>query len=608
MKVRLGLEIGDHQPSYDTFLDYISSHYDLDTLGFVLIYISPEEVGAERFYEWARFFKEHDIQFAFLYTQQRGAPKGRVSHLTREIVAGIREIAGDYFLGDMIGETGGLASWPRGYYGHGEALPRQDFADLQEAKDNYVEEVAQLVKVDRERDVEHVLAVEATTFSRYNFEAGVDYTFLEMMCGDPVLLLSSARGASRAYGREYWGCHIAHEWYGGFRQDDLLKYKRLKLAYGYAYLAGAGLIYPESGDYGMHSYGYSLPPESEFCQAHRDAWNEFSEFLKTDERPDCGPTVKVAFVQGNLDSFAGWGGTTVWNQFGSEAWGYAAPERSWDILREANRSQSWHETTVFGEYDDTAAPAYGLYDVLPIEAPAEVMAQYDVLILTGWNTMTEEIAASLKAYVAGGGVLLTSAAHWNTSAKREGELTLLNDGKLAEFLGCDLSPDGVSLNSGVKFYKESLIPGVLYPATGDLDCDPICAAGFARYAGVKLAGGEVKATLCDTFMGLGDRAHPALIENRYGKGVVATMTNLDYPGSAGVYPFYRILVKALLAAGARNCPVRVLASDRVNFAVYGDTVYLQNSDYNVSAPAIVCKNGEKRVVMLDPCELKRVNF
>ncbi|MEG2378271.1 MAG: hypothetical protein RSC43_07960, partial [Clostridia bacterium] len=198
---RLGLEIGDHFASYDTFTDYISENYDLTKLGFVLIYISRDEVGADRFYSWARFFAENDICFAFLYTQQRGAPIGKISHLTAEIVAGIREIAGDYFIGDMIGETGGLASWPEGYYGE-EPMPRQDFADMREARDEYVKSVAELVKIDKDFGVDNVLAVEATMFSRYNFEAGVKYTFLEMMCANPEIMLASARGASRAYRRD----------------------------------------------------------------------------------------------------------------------------------------------------------------------------------------------------------------------------------------------------------------------------------------------------------------------------------------------------------------------------------------------------------------------
>ncbi len=610
-QVRIGLEIGDHLPSYDTFIDYISTHYDLEKLGFVLIYISKDEVGAARFLEWARFFTEHDICFAFLYTQQRGAPVGRKSHLTPEIVHDICEIAGDYFIGDMIGETGGFASWFDGYYeGAQSKLPPQDFADMQQAKEYYVNTVHELVDLDHSLAVENVLAVEATMLSRYNFEAGVQYTFLEMMCGDPELLCASARGASQAYGRDFWGCHIAHEWYGGLRQDDPLKYKRLRLAYYYAYMAGASLIYPESGDYGMNSYGYRYDAEHPFCEEYRRNWAEFADFLQRDVRPGNHPHVKVAFVQGNLDSYNGWGDTTVWNQFTRQEWGYAAPEKSWDVVRDAYRSAAWHDVTAFGEQDMSAAPALGMYDVLPAEAPWEVMAQYDYLIFTGWNTMTEEIYENLKAYVRAGGRLLLAAAHLNTAAERAGVRRPIYDGKLADFLGCDILPDAVMKNVGVKFVKESLMPEVLYPAAGDLACDPICPGGFAEWAQVEMKGGRVAAFHSNAFFEKHEHT-PALVEHAYGKGVVSLLTHWDYPGADGVYPLYRMIVKQWLSASARACPVQVLAGDRVRFAVYEQdgerVIYLLNTDYNVESTVRVRINGAEQRFTLQPMEFRRVD-
>ena len=612
--VRLGLEIGDCMSDYDSFLPFIREHYDLEKLGFILFFISPPEVGAERFYEWARFCTENDICFAFLYTQQRGAPVGRVSHLTPEIVRNIKEIAGEYFMGDMIGETGGLVSWPKGYYAATRhPMLDQTIEDMRDARDAYVNNVAALTRIDKEMGVDNVLAVEATCFSRYNFAAGVDYTSIEMMCGNPEIMFASARGACAAYHRDTWGCHIAHEWYGGFRNDDPLKYKRLRLAYNYAYLSGANLIYPESGDFGMRSYGYNYEASHPFCQSYRDAWNEFGELLKKDKRPATGPTVKVAFVYGNLDSYAGWGGTSVWGQFDREEWGYGAPENSWKILDEVNRGQRWHDTTLFGESDLSAAPGLGLYDILPCEAPAEVMSQYEYLIFAGWNSMTEEVYENLKKYVSGGGKLLLSAAHLNTSTRRDGELALLHGGKLSDFLGCDLDGGSIRLNSGVKFFKESLMDGVLYPATGDLHCDPICPGGFASYAKVTMKGGRVAAALCDVFQGCQEDAPPALVEHRYGKGVVSLMTNLDYPGSPALFPFYRTVVKELLHASHRSSPVKVHASDKISFAVYptGENtwaVYLLNTDYDMDQNVKVEYNGKTVERTLSSMELARVDL
>ncbi|MEG2377970.1 MAG: hypothetical protein RSC43_06420, partial [Clostridia bacterium] len=315
---------------------------------------------------------------------------------------------------------------------------------------------------------------------------------------------------------------------------------------------------------------------------------------------------KVAFVQGALDSYNGWGGSTVWNQFGREEWGYGDAENSYRILDEINTGSRWHDPTVFGEHDDTAAPPMGLYDIIPAEAPCEIMAKYDTLIFTGWSTMTRQIYDNLREYVHGGGHLLISAAHLNTSAKRACERSLLDDGALSEFLGCDITGESVRINSGTKFIKESLIDGVLYPAAGDLNCDPICAGGFAEYAKVTMRGGNVRGVLSDSFFGAGDM--PVLIENAYGDGVVSFMTSLDYPGANGIYKLYKTIVKEQLRAISAKCPVKVRAGANVAFAVYNGVLYLLNTDYDAAVCAYVEINGATRDVMLSPLEFKRIEF
>ena len=53
---------------------------------------------------------------------------------------------------------------------------------------------------------------------------------LELMCGNPEILVSSIRGTARAFNSKIWGTYIAHEWYGGLRHDDILKQKEVSLA------------------------------------------------------------------------------------------------------------------------------------------------------------------------------------------------------------------------------------------------------------------------------------------------------------------------------------------------------------------------------------------
>lgn len=605
--VKLGLEVGEHLNDYKNFTKYISEHYDISKIDFILITMKPVEMDEAIWYEWAKFFRGNGIYFAFLYTQQRGAPVGKVSHLTKAIVDNIKEIAGQFFVGDMIGETGGLASWYEGYY-EDIGMAKPQFADMREAKDSYVEHVASRVGIDKDLGVPAVLAVEATTFNRYNFEAGVDYAFVEMLCGNPEIMFASVRGASKAYGREWWASHIANEWYGGFRNDDPLKYKRLKLAYYYSFMAGAKYIYPESGDISIDSYGYHYSAEDVFCKKYRSVWNDFSDFVRLHGRPSAGPRAKIGFLQGNLDSYAAWGGTTVWNRFGSEAWAYGDPEHGWDYLDELHRSEKWHVPTVYGDFDMTASVPYGLYDIVPAEAPVEVLQQYDCLIFIGWNTMNDGIYKNLKEYVRHGGKLFLSVPHLNTCASRDKAFSLFNDGEYSDFLGCIVRGEGRKLNWGVKFIKDSQMPGYLYPAARDGVCDPICSSGYIRCADISVTSGKVAAVLADKFNGWREDSPPILVENAYGKGFTSLIASWDHPGAVGLSKLYKVLLRAIMAGEQYGADIKVISGDKVQYAVYpdgetGSIVYLLNTDYNLPQKVCIISGGCIAGLDIESCEI-----
>jgi hypothetical protein len=153
------------------------------------------------------------------------------------------------------------------------------------------------------------------------------------------------------------------------------------------------------------------------------------------------------------------------------------------------------------------------------------------------------------------------------------------------------------------------MPGVLYPATMDSSCDPICAGGFASYADIELIGAEVKAVLTDTFgIDMDDNPRPVLIENRFGKGVVTLLATLEYPGSNSVYPLYRTIVREIFSASHRLCDIQVLSGEKLEFAVYRvgsrRKVYLLNTDYNVPVNAIVLACGKRHEITIPPVSLK----
>ena len=633
-RVRIGIEVGEHGHNYESLTKDIAAKFDLKKLSFVLIYMSPVEIPERLWYEWAEFFRENDIHFAFLYTQQRGAPKGKISHLTVDIVEEIKRIAGEYFLGDMIGETGGLASWQEGYY-EDIGMDKPEFKNMSEAKQHYVDHVASRVKIDKDLKLPAVLAVEATTFSHYNFEAGVDNTFIEMMCGNPEIMFASARGASKAHNRNWWASHIAQEWYGGFRNDDPLKYKRMKLAYYYSFMAGAKYIYPESGHFKIESYGDNYGLESPFCEAYRKAWDEFADFLQQHERPVGGPKVKIGFIQGNLDSWTGWGGATVWNQFRKEEWTYGASERGWDYLDEIFKSEKWHVPTVYGENDLTGSIPYGQYDIVPAEASIETLKQYSCLIMLGWNTMTPDIYNNLKQYVFQGGKLFLSVPHLNTSDVRDdvrnGDFQLINNGDYSDLFGCKVRGKGMTVNWGVKFIEESSIPGYLYPYTKSGYCDPICACGTVCCADIEVAGGRTIAIMADKFHKWRDASPVLLVENKYGKGYASLITSWDYPGANGLEKFMKVLLKAIISGEQQSTDIKVIGSDKIHYAVYDNSgcgcntgtdcsmdnhtvdcsvishnindyvVYLLNTDYNVPAIAKIEYRGKTTEVKIEPC-------
>jgi hypothetical protein len=604
--VRLGLEVGEHLSDYENFIQYVTGNYDVSKVDFILITMKPVEMKEDLWYKWAEFFRDYNIYFAFLYTQQRGAPEGKESHLTIDIVNNIKKIAGSYFVGDMIGETGGLASWMEGYY-EDYGIEKKYFKDMQEAKDCYIEHVASRVKIDKELQVPGVLAVEATIFSRYNFEAGVDYASAEMMCGNPEIIFASVRGASKAYGREWWASHIANEWYGGFRNDDPLKYNRLKLAYYYSYIAGARYIYPESGDIKISSYGYNYKADDPFCKAYRSIWNEFSDFIHLHSRPSCGPKVKIGFLQGNLDSYTGWGGTTVWNNFNNDDWVYGDPERGWEHLDNIYRAEKWHVPTVYGESDMTPSIPYGLYDIVPVEAPSEVLQKYDCLIFVGWNTMTNDIYDKLKSYVWDGGKLFLAVPNLISEASREKTYELINNGDFSDFLGCTVNGKGKKLNWGIKFIDESLIPGYQYPYTCNGMCDPIFSSGSIQYADVSLSGGKVIAILADKFNEWRENSPPIIVENKYGNGYTSLITSWDYPGAACMGRLFRFLVRAIIAGEQLNSDIRVIGNDKVHYAVYPDgegyIIYLLNTDYNVSNNVSILSGKCNAEIDIESCEI-----
>jgi hypothetical protein len=296
---------------------------------------------------------------------------------------------------------------------------------------------------------------------------------------------------------------------------------------------------------------------------------DFAKFAADDFRPAGGPKVKVAFVRGNLDGYSfRHSGGTLWRAHSQPEYGYGPAEFSWRILENLQTKRRWGDVHNYGEVDLSGAPAYGQYDVIPATVGPEIFAKYDYLIFVGWNSMTPEIYENLKTYVQGGGRLFMTAAHLNTSIKRDGTISLLNGGDVSDLFGCVLDAENpIYKDEGSKFYN-SIVPELLYPVLDFTRGDPYFAEGYIHYANVELKGGTASARLSNTFRDLAPESLPiSLVENKCGDGYAILMTSLEYPYGP-VAPMFQALVREIFTASHRKAHIKVYGADSLRFSVY----------------------------------------
>ncbi len=595
--------------------------------GFNFVSIRPtfEEISQDNFIEWAKYLAKNKIYFNFLYATQH-APVGKKSHFTAETIAKMKEIAGEYYLGELFGETGSMyACKLPGYYTWGpigedkldSTIYRHDlrnfrlerYEDMKEAYEGFIGVMSKFTKIARELGTPGFACVEANAFAKHNHAAGIEMPILEMCPGDSDIMIPIFRGTATAFDAKMWGTYIAHSWYGGIRHDDPLKMKRLELTYKYAYLTGSQVFVLENGDDGVESYGMSLGVDSEVCQNYKRVLTQMRDYIKADERPAGGPRVKVGFISGLYDGWAGkWGRSCVYNQFHSEEWGYGDAEYSWKMLFELNEKRSWSEPENYGEYDTSASAAYGQFDVVPIEADVEHLSRYDYLIFLGWNTMTRENMIKLTEYVRRGGHLVMSAAHLNTQTKRDGKYLPIDDELVEELFGCRHFGEITRSAKALKFRYDSLDPRVKYPTYKSGGCDPLFSAGYADYLHFATLTGKTVAYFGDSFV---EKPYdfPAVIENKLGDGVATLFTSTNYPGNQAVYFTYRAIVREILSASARECEIKLIGSDRVRYAVYdGNKVYMLNTDYDMPIKVKLINGKNEEIIELEPLELRSVQL
>ena len=613
-KVVSGVWLGYYEFIPETIIDNAKKFGYGKTFKWATMRCDQAEIPEHLYSEWAQYFKDTEIYFNIDSTQvaDKLVETGAKSMLTPEICKRIDEIAGEYFIGADMSEFGSFYSSKfRGYrrYYSKEIMenlphginPIQGFKTIQEARDTFVAMLKKHVDINKELDI-RTISNEAVTLLEYCFEAGADIGIIEICPRNTEQILNFGRGAIRAYEKGQFGIWLAHECYSGNRTEDPLKARRFTLEYLFCYLAGASFIELESGYRGLHFHGVDYDENHPLAKAYLKEAVNFAEFCEKDERPAKGPITKVAFVKGNLDGF-GWGNSSsLWGQYDVEEWGFSAPEHSYRILDYVYKKLDWCDAKNFGDHDYSGSPGYGQYDVVPISAPLHILKEYDWLIFTGWNTMTEEIFDKLKEFVAQGGNVLIGACHLRDSIVRGEKGNFVKREDYEEFFGCEVTDDIIRSNDGFKFDVDSNIEGLLYPGSRGMECDPAWTAGYADYVKIIPKGATPVCMLADNYRYDPEYMTPMLTEHKFGKGNVMLMANAEYPGAPEIFPIYKIIVKTILAATHRAAAIKVVGSDTVRFAVYETDdkykLYLLNMDYDVECTAkVIYKDKEVKVTI-----------
>ncbi len=600
-----GVRVGEYTFTPEIAMKKIKEECIPYGMNYVEISACNTDYGKDFYVELARFLAENKIYFDFNYFFWMDSPLG----FDEETCQAMKEVAGEYYRAHAIPELGTKFSCAaKGFLG--DYVVKNNSSDLLASQKHYDAYVNKIVARANMGGKVQTYVIEPTMRVSCAINQDIDFPCVELACGNPEVMLPLARSTARAMNTDSWMVYIAHEWYGGTKTLDPLKLQRLKMYYDYAYMSGATCFTVESGDEKMNSHGIYAKDgytyDHPLCQYYRKVMQDFARFAQQDARPKGGPKVKVAFVQGNLDGYSAWrAGSSLWNQFDDPNFSYSEPEFVWRIFDDLRAKRDWCDIHNFGQTDLSGAPAYGMYDIVPAWASFEALSRYDYLIFTGWNTMTEEIYTNLKKYVQNGGRLFMTAAHLNTSTKRNGELQLIHDGMVEDLFGCNLDASrAFTTNDGIKFAK-SIVPEYQYPASASFD--PLMSEGTVRFAHTDITGGVLAGWLSHEFTDT-DEKLPYVVENRCGAGYAVLMTSLDYPGGAA-YPVYRTVAREILSASHRLADVKIYGGDKLRFAVYeGNKVYLLNTDFDCRTDAIIEHNGEKKQILLEPMELKAVQL
>jgi hypothetical protein len=465
--------------------------------------------------------------------------------------------------------------------------PTVEEVNLQQLHDWYLRPYRRIAANARTLGVPYLTAIEATDQLRLAMEAGADCPILELTPAEPLSGLASTRGAAKAYRSPWWGVSTVLSYY----QAPSNRWTPERLAIGYyTFFAGGASMLLEMNMalacWGLCSAFFTQqgsPPmrlgdaecrefDDPICARAREILTEFYRFSQFHQRPASGPRVKLGVVMGHLDGYLGEKQEYVWC-VEDPAFAAGPAEATWRHFPRLFESEEWYipPCKYYWQADPAkfrwhGTPPCGQVDIVPVEAPPDVLQSYGCLVFLGWNTMTPEQYAKLTAYVKNGGRLLMCLPHLSTQLRRDLPLELINDGDLTELFGVKVLGSG-PVAEDVQIYAQSdHAPYELPVNTLYLEEAPL--------AKIELHGARVLAHPRE----LDD---PVLVEHRIGEGFAWLLCTAEYPG-ARLDAFITDLLRTI-AEGEQDGIA--LEGEMVDYAIYDgatregqvlSTVYLVN--------------------------------
>lgn len=379
-----------------------------------------------------------------------------------------------------------------------------------------------------------------TTANKYFQQAGYTWCGAETMYTNAETNGAAIRGASYGYGNPEFGAHLAVQWCST-PHNDVMHYRRFRLALYTAYMQGYTEINTEEGFWHMEEYYSAFSRNSAACKEHLKQQQDLYRYMQRNTRK--GKYYSgTGIVFGRYDSWRG-GGSAVWGM-DSTIMSYDAPERIWHQITEEfyPLTRLSNQKLLVYMHPCPAEPVgyfsgtpYGNFDAFPIECDADKFNRYGLLAFGGYNKAEPEDCEKILAYLNQGGTVLMGWPHLSVTTKR------------SDVVSCNhhyIEHPFVTMLAGSKDFVVSTVNGHPVHINPSID----------------LSGFEIVRTTDD---GL-----PLVIRKQLGCGTLWFFNAKEYPSVPGLWEIYReILMHCNQEQNAKENAFISCGND-VEFAVY----------------------------------------